>query len=237
VTLDSLYLAIIAIAIVVDYFVVWPMFLRRSQADAARARLWLWSAWMILLWTQVAVGIALWLFKARAWELLRFIIPHGWRLWLAIGLVLAVTIVYAPTALRLARSQRRKRIKIVNPAAARLSPRTRSEMGWWVALALSAGFCEEFVFRGYLIWVFQAVIGWWGAAAISVVLFGLAHAYQGAKGILATGVVGFLFTLVVLIYGSLWPAIASHALVDIGEGLIAWLALRRIESESRTAPA
>jgi membrane protease YdiL (CAAX protease family) len=69
----------------------------------------------------------------------------------------------------------------------------------------------------------------WGAAALSVVLFGLAHAYQGAKGIVTTGIVGSLLTLVVLIFGSLWPAIVLHALLDIQQGVVAWLVLRSVQ--------
>ncbi len=38
--------------------------------------------------------------------------------------------------------------------------------------------------------------------------------------------VGAFFTLVVAIFVSLWPAIALHALIDLGQGTIAWLALR-----------
>jgi hypothetical protein len=107
-----------------------------------------------------------------------------------------------------------------------------------VAVSLSAGFCEEFVFRGYLIWAFQPVFGLWGAAAFSVVVFAAAHAYQGAKGFLATGVVGGLLTFVVLIFGSLLPAMALHALVDIAQGLVAWLVLREVQREGDmvTAP-
>jgi membrane protease YdiL (CAAX protease family) len=225
---DLLYLALIAILLLLDYFVLWPAFLRRSQAEPGRARLWLWSGWMIMLWTLVAAGVALWLFKARAWESLRLVVPQGWRLWSAIGLVLMLVIAYARTALRIARSKRAKRIQMGSPHVEKLAPRTRSELGWWVAMSLSAGFCEEFIFRGYLIWVFQPLLGLWAAAGFSVVVFAAAHAYQGAKGILATGVVGGLLTLVVLISGSLLPAIALHALVDIGTGLVAWLALRKV---------
>jgi membrane protease YdiL (CAAX protease family) len=101
-----------------------------------------------------------------------------------------------------------------------------------VAVSLSAGVCEEFIFRGYLIWAFQPMFGLWGAAVFSVVVFAAAHAYQGAKGVLSTGVVGSLFTLVVLVFGSLLPAMVLHALVDIGGGLVAWLALRKMQGES-----
>ena len=237
-TPDSLYLALIAILLLLDYFVLWPTFLRRSQANQGRARLWLWSGWMILLWTLIAAGVALWLFEARAWGALRLITPHGWRLWGAIGLVLALAITYARTVVRIARSKRPRRTKMGNAHVERLAPHTRSELGWWVAVSLSAGFCEEFIFRGYLIWAFQPVFGLWGAAAFSVVGFAAAHAYQGAKGFLATGVVGSLLTFVVLMFGSLLPAMALHALVDIAQGLVAWLVLREVsrEGDMVTAP-
>ena len=228
-TADLLYLALIAILLLLDYFVLWPTFLRRSQADPGRARVWVWSAWMSMLWALVAAGFAVWLIEARAWGSLRLITPHGWRLWGAIGLVLAFAMIYGRRVLRIARSK--KRIKMGNPHVEKLSPHTRSELVWWVALSLSAGFCEEFIFRGYLVWAFQPMLGLWGAAAFSVVVFAIAHAYQGARGVLATGVVGGLLTLVVLISGSLLPAMALHALVDVGEGLVAWLAFRKASGE------
>ena len=228
---DFLYLALIAILLLIDYFVEWPTFLRRTQSDPGPARVWLWSAWMSELWMLVAAGLALWLIEARDWGSLRLITPHGWRLWGSIGLVLAFAMIYGRTVLRIARSTRRKRVRLGNPHVERLSPRTRSELGWWVALSLSAGFCEEFVFRGYLIWAFQPMLGLWGAAAFSVVVFAVAHAYQGGKGILGAGIVGILLTLVVLISGSLLPAMALHALVDVGSGLVAWLVLRQVHVE------
>jgi membrane protease YdiL (CAAX protease family) len=228
-TPDSLYLALIAILLLLDSFVLWPTFLRRSQIDPSRARLWLWSAWMVMLWTLVAAGVALWVFEARAWASLRLMTPHGWRLWAASGLLLAFAIAYARPVIRIARSKRPRRVRMGRPGVESLAPHTGSELGWWVGVSLSAGFCEEFIFRGYLIWAFQSSLGLWGAAALSVVLFGLAHAYQGAKGIVTTGIVGSLLTLVVLIFGSLWPAIVLHALLDIQQGVVAWLVLRSVQ--------
>jgi len=228
-TPDLLYLSLIAIVLLLDYFVLWPAFLRWSQVDPGRARWWLWSGWMIMLWSLVAAGVALWLFEGRTWESLRFVIPHGWRLWGAAGLVLVLVIIYARTVVKIARSKGAKRIKMGNPHVEKLTPHTRSELGCWVAVSVSAGVCEEFIFRGYLIWVFQPLLGLWGAAGLSAVVFAAAHAYQGGKGILATGLAGSFLTLVVLISGSLWPAIALHVLTDIGTGLVAWLAVSRME--------
>lgn len=227
-TLDWLYLALIAILLLLDGLVLWPAFLRRSRVDAGRARVWLWSGWMTVLWTLVAAGVALWLFEGRAWSALRLTVPHGWRLWGAIALVALLAVPYARTALLIARSDRPKRVKMGNPHVARMVPHTRAELGWWVAVSLSAGFCEEFVFRGYLIQAFQPALGLWAAAALAVVVFAAAHAYQGVQGIVATGVIGALLTLVVLLFDSLLPAMALHALADVGQGLVAWLALREL---------
>jgi membrane protease YdiL (CAAX protease family) len=232
---DLFYVALIAVALLWDYFVLWPAFLRRSPTEPSRARVFLWSGWMIMLWTLVAVGVALWLFEARPWPTLKFVIPQGWRFWGSIGLVLVLAITQARTIIRIARSKRLKRIKMGNPHAEKISPHTRSEVPWWIAVSLSAGFCEEFIFRGYLIWAFQPVFGLWGSAAFSLVVFALAHVYQGAKGIFGVGAIGLLFTLVVLISGSLWPAIALHALTDIGQGLLAWVVFRSVGEGSMVA--
>jgi membrane protease YdiL (CAAX protease family) len=59
-----------------------------------------------------------------------------------------------------------------------------------------------------------------------VALFEAGHAYQGWNGVLRTGIVGAMYTLVVAAFNSLWPAIALHAVLDLGGGVMAWLALR-----------
>ena len=75
------------------------------------------------------------------------------------------------------------------------------------------------------------MLGLSGASAFSVVVFAVAHVYQGVGGLLRTGAVGGLLTLVVLISGSLFPAMAFHALVDIGQGLVAWVVFRKVQGE------
>jgi CAAX protease family protein len=224
-TLDLFYLGLTALLLLIDGF-FWTTLLRRPQADMGRLRIRLWSVSMLILWTLVAVGIAVWRTEARTWTSLRLTIPHGWRLWGALGLLLALAVTYGRTAVRLATRPRTRTIKLGNPYAAMYAPHTRPELGMWIALSLTAGFCEELIFRGYLLWVFTPSLGLWGAAAVSVVVFAAAHAYQGSRGILTTGVAGGVLTVVVLLSGSLLPAIALHSLTDIGEGLVAWLVFR-----------
>jgi len=74
-----------------------------------------------------------------------------------------------------------------------LTPRGGAEVALWVMMSVTAGFCEELVYRGYLQRQFLALTG---SAALAVlvqaVLFGIAHWYQGVKmmidwGRLATG--------------------------------------------------
>lgn len=234
--IDASYVALIAIGLSIDSLVLWPRFLRRSDADPARARVWLWSSTILFLWTLAGAGVVVWIVERRTWTQLRFVAPHGWRLLGTIGLLLAVALFYAKPVAAIARARRsNKRIKFPKDAARR-SPHTRADLAWWMAVSLSAGFCEEFIFRGYLIWVLEPTLGLWFAAAVSLIVFAMAHAYQGARGIVAVGVVGGLFTLIVLVFGSLVAAIAVHMLIDAGEGVVAWLALRQGPSGNDGAP-
>lgn len=227
-TSDLLYLALVAAALLADHFAIWPRFVRNAQAQARRARRVLWRSWMVMLWTLSLAGMGLWLHNGRPWGSLGLVAPTGWRLWASAGVFLAVLALYAPTVARLARMDRERRAVLGARfgSHAAMLPHTRAELAWFTALSLTAGFCEELAFRGYLVWVAQPFIGLWGAAAASCIVFALAHSYQGSGGVLRTGLVGALLMAIVLTSGSLLPAIAVHALIDVAQGVVAWLVLR-----------
>ena len=104
----------------------------------------------------------------------------------------------------------------------RIAPQTRADWYWYVPVAITAGVCEEFLYRGYAITVLSALTG---SVAIAVVIstaaFGLAHAYQGWRGVLGTSIFGLYFALVFVVWGSLWPCIAGHVLQDLVGGVFA----------------
>jgi len=237
--LDLLYVALFAGALpAIDYALFWPAFRRRSQADPVRARTWLW-AWAILsAWPVVGLGALLWQANERPWSLFGFSLPHGWRLWTAVALLLLLAAYHVYAVVALAQSaEARDSVRQQFGKVAAVLPHTRRELWWFGAVSLTAGFCEEFLFRGYLIWALAPWLTWRGAAAVSLVIFAVGHAYQGGQGVLRTGIVGALFTLVVAVFDSLWPAIAMHALLDLGQGTIAWMSLSGRESANEMSSA
>ena len=51
-------------------------------------------------------------------------------------------------------------------------PKGAAELRWFTALSLTAGICEEILFRGYLIWYLDSYIGLVGAVILSSIAFG-----------------------------------------------------------------
>ena len=77
---------------------------------------------------------------------------------------------------------------------------------------------EEVLYRGLVtLWVAQTVpsLGAGGALLVSSAGFGLAHAYQGALGVVLTGVAGYALGATYLATGSLLAPMVLHALLDL----------------------
>ena len=107
-----------------------------------------------------------------------------------------------------------------NEAASFLMPRTVPEMILWVVLAATAGFCEELVFRGYLQRQCLALTQNVAAAVIlQGLVFGVAHAYQGARAIIVISVYGMMFGALAAMRKSLRPGMMQHATQDGVSGI------------------
>ncbi|MGY1746195.1 CPBP family intramembrane glutamic endopeptidase [Blastococcus sp. SYSU D00695] len=103
-------------------------------------------------------------------------------------------------------------------AALALLPRSRAERRLFTVVGLTAGICEEWLYRAFFLAVVSAVTGGLPAAvlvAVAAVAFGLAHAYQGLGGVLTTGLLGAVLAAVYLNTGSLLLPVVLHALVDL----------------------
>ena len=102
----------------------------------------------------------------------------------------------------------------------RLFPRTPLETTLFVLLAATAGICEEFLFRGFVMGaLIRPGLATWLVVVLSSAMFGIAHVYQGKGGSVGTGILGLLFAVVRITYHSLFPAVVWHAVLDIVAGI------------------
>ncbi len=109
-------------------------------------------------------------------------------------------------------------------ALIRLAPASALQLAMWIALSISAGFCEEMIFRGYLHQQFSALTRrMWLGATISAVVFGLAHGYQGLSGVLLITLYGVFFSVLAHQRRSLRAGILAHAWQDASSGVALFL--------------
>jgi uncharacterized protein len=101
-------------------------------------------------------------------------------------------------------------------AAQGLLPKGILESLAWIPLALSAGFCEELAFRGYLQKQFQAITGSAGwAVLLQAIVFGVGHLYEGVGQVGRIMLFGVLFGILAVWRKSLRSGMIAHAWSDI----------------------
>jgi len=156
-----------------------------------------------------------------------FSIPAGETKEVIVGLAAGIVIGGIAFAIGLRRRNRRTAAQATSassgwrsrilPDFTALIPVTRRERLLYAAVAVSAGICEEVVFRGWLLATLHSRGGLTGTTLIVVaaLIFGAGHLYQKATGVILTALAGFLFCGLYIATGSLLVPILLHILVDI----------------------
>ena len=102
-----------------------------------------------------------------------------------------------------------------------LLPRGGAEIAWWIVLSLTAGFCEEVLFRGYLQQQFAAMTrNATTGILLSAVLFGAAHGYQGLRKAVIISIMGAVLGVAAHWRKSIRPGMVAHILQDVLGGLM-----------------
>ncbi|HXN30110.1 MAG TPA: type II CAAX endopeptidase family protein [Candidatus Acidoferrales bacterium] len=102
----------------------------------------------------------------------------------------------------------------------KLIPATPVERLLAIPLAFTAGFCEEFLYRGYLLNIAASATKSLRVGLLtSSILFGFAHLYQGRKGVIGTSLGGIVFGLIFLGSRSLLPGHLLHTAMDLTQFL------------------
>ena len=114
-----------------------------------------------------------------------------------------------------------------NQAILNLLPRGPIEIILFLATSMTAGFCEELIYRGYLQRQFTALThNVLGGIVLQAIVFALNHSYQGWRYVVLIVVLATMLGLLARWRKSLRPGMIAHALQDGVSGIVASHILR-----------
>ncbi|MCB0628989.1 MAG: CPBP family intramembrane glutamic endopeptidase [Saprospiraceae bacterium] len=191
-----------------------------------RMRISLYIGNSIGLWLMALAILGAWWWFGRSYSTLGLIWTKEAGHWLSVGVISLFFIVYCLDAVRDVLTEKGRA-----EAETRLSeelnilPRTFKSYSIFVLLAISAGICEEIVFRGFFMSYLISLLGtatWAKILAVSIpaVIFGYVHTYQGKQAIFKIVGMALLFGTIFMLTGSLYLLILLHAVVDLVGGAI-----------------
>jgi hypothetical protein len=109
-------------------------------------------------------------------------------------------------------------------AVSAIAPHHAMELAIWLLVSLTAGVCEEFLFRGYLLRQFQR---WFGSVRVAVVVstlvFGSLHLYEGTGTAVQIAGLGAFYAVIAVRRGNLRHVMIAHFLQDAITGTVLYL--------------
>ncbi|MCH9003885.1 MAG: CPBP family intramembrane metalloprotease [Proteobacteria bacterium] len=228
---DTLFILIILLLLAVVFPLLgvrdYRLLLRRTNEGVADARVKFYKGVLVFHWPLTIGLLAWWLLSGNSLESMGLIpVADGWP-WAAIGVgVFAILAQVIYLAIVSRNADKLTEVKKQIGDLANLAPQTPREDRLFDMVSITAGVCEEILYRGLLLATLVSLVGTWPAVAITSLIFGLGHAYQGISGIAKTGLVGLVLALLTVSSGSLFIAIVLHAVIDLTSGRIMGRALR-----------
>jgi len=200
--------------------------LKKNPSSAGKIRYyktlmaWLWTSAIVAC---LAVGLRPLLTINPAPGEIPWLLEHAWVFYLVeVAIALFVAIMLLPLAVVFWKKVKRQPRKYSSADALKsfdyFFPATWTERRWWVFICITAGVCEEALFRGFLLhylYVFPWTMNLTVALVISSAIFGLNHLYGGISGVVSSAVTGFLFGLLFLLTGNLLLPMVLHAVTDL----------------------
>src|ERR1700741_748986 len=200
--IDHVLAFILAIAWPVSARLGFGRFVRDLKSGRPGALLAGYSTDMLTQWLMVSVIVVWWIARAGDRTALGVAVtPQAiWPMVVAASLS-AFLIAQCLTVARRPETHSQVRAE-VTPIAVIL-PTRRSDLTGFLALSVTAGICEEFLFRGYLPWGLGQWASPWVAQGIAVAMFAVMHGHLGRKAAIQAGVAGLVCAVLYLWSGSL----------------------------------
>jgi uncharacterized protein len=224
----AMFVVIAVVSPLIDCYWFYPRLRRATEAGVPGARPRAYAKGILWQWGLTAGVLALWASRGRPWSGLGLGAGSPWRLGLGFGVAaIVLALLLAQRRALFARPERFDLVLRQVGSAVPLLPHTARDRQGFALLSMTAGICEEVLYRGYVFWYLAVWTGPLVAAALGSVLFGVAHLYLDRKSALKAGIAGVIMTVLVFATGSLWPAMLLHAAIDLNSGDLAFRALTR----------
>ena len=211
-------LALFLVATVVYYIVTDIELMKKGVNSVSKREIY--SSILFTQWALVGILIVFWALIDIPYEQLVFIdagkntiswIQNSNLMWGFIGGA-ALSVIVLPLVMKSDKP---------NPSLEKIDfmlPKTKIERVTFFFIAVTAGVCEEIIFRGAATYFFMNVsfeLPMWAVGVCGALLFGLAHWYQGLSGIVTTSILGYALFLIYVQTGSLLIPIILHFLIDV----------------------
>lgn len=197
-----------------------------QQQTSAPARLAAYRFLVVFLWLAAAIALGLaspraLVMVARSPDDFGWLYAHRWAPGLSmLAVALLVALIVAPGLQCIRNKAVRQKVAAAMQEMRFMLPVSKAERHCWLLLSVSAGVCEELIYRGFLFEFLRGrldggpQLGMTAAWLLGAVAFGTAHLYQGGAGIIKTTVVGVLLGMLAILTGSLLLPIVCHVLFD-----------------------
>ena len=221
---DYVLLALLILYPLVEWRWYWPRVSRAIRAGIPGARTSFYRNTIAAEWFGTLYVFALWIVWRRSWSTLWLDGIRPLRFFLGCLLAVGVIIFFVLQARKVQKALAQPKVaaslREKFAFAYALVPGTAGERRTFWLLSITAGVCEEIIYRGFLIWLVAKWTGLIAAVVISSSVFGLGHIYLGVAQVPRTAIIGFVLAIVVVASGSILPAILIHAAIDLNSGEI-----------------
>lgn len=179
----------------------------------------------LVQWVAAAFIVGYWLLMDRPLASMGLHGEPGAKMLLAWRLALLLIILYTSDILFSFRNQEAVKASLEEQdESTPFLPESFREFGAYGFMCLTAGICEEILYRGYMVTYFlpHATGAFpWMALLFPALMFSLAHYYQGWHAVAKIYLLSVLLAGIYLASGSLWIGMGIHFLIDLTGGILA----------------
>lgn len=223
---DDILFAVLLLIPFIERYVTWPRLLERLASGEANVRLQFYRATILSQWILAAYVLGIWFGRPWRWLLMGGSSPL--RLGIGLAAALGVAVLLGRQRVQALKSEEaidsaRRQLQYAAPVL----PHTPAESRLFHFVSVTAGICEELLFRGFLYWYLAVWTGPLAAVILSSLIFGLGHVYLGVGHVPKTTLAGLFFACVAVGSGALWPAMLIHAAMDWNAGELGFQILSR----------